>query len=97
MKTIKSIKIIEKGKAISIQIKNGPKIRFHSNWLIDNILDSSSRDIINGQKLISLSNLPKNNYIKYAELDKSRTNIILFFLDRKKEISFPCSWLLNNK
>ena len=88
MKTIKSIKIIEKGKAISIQIKNGPKIRFHSNWLIDNILDSSSRDIINGQKLISFSNLNKNNYIKYAELDKSKTNITLFFLDRKKEVCF---------
>ena len=96
MKTIKSIKIIEKGKAISIQIKNGPKIRFHSNWLIDNILDSSSRDIINGQKLISFSNLNKNNYIKYAELDKSKTNITLFFLDRKKEVCFPCSWLLKN-
>ena len=60
MKIIKTVKIIENGKAISIQINNGTKIRFHSNWLIDNILDSSSRDIINGQKLISLSNIPKN-------------------------------------
>ena len=65
MKTIKSVKIIENGKAISIQIKNGPKIRFHSNWLVDNILDSSSRDIVNGQRLISFSDLPINNYIKY--------------------------------
>ena len=46
-------KIIESGKAIKCRLKNGGELRYHSQWLRDNALDSETRDSNNGQKLLN--------------------------------------------
>ena len=53
----KSIKILESGKAIKCQLKNGKEFRYHSQWLRDNALDSETRDSNSGQRLIDHTNL----------------------------------------
>ena len=80
MKLFKSVKIIEDGKSIIIQRSNGSTLRYHSTWLRDNALDPKTRDINNGQRLITLSDIPINTYIESATLDDSGKNIFLTFL-----------------
>jgi len=88
MHLFKSIKITDSGKAIILQRSDDSKVRFHSTWLRDNALDSKTRDANNGQRLITLSDLPINTYIKSATLDESGKNIFLTFLPEKKKFHF---------
>ena len=93
MKLIKSIKIIDSGKAILLSYKNGSKIRYHSTWLRDNSNDPETRDKNNGHRLISVSDIPVNTYIKSASLDKKGQNLTLNFLPNKKKVQFSTRWL----
>jgi len=93
MSLFKSVKVINSGKAILLSRKYGAPLRYHSTWLRDNSLDVKTRDKNNGQRLISISDIPVNTYIKSASLDKKSKNITLNFLPKKKQIKFSVSWL----
>ena len=64
MSLFKSVKVINSGKAILLSRKKGTPLRYHSTWLRDNALDSKTRDKKNGQRLISISDIPVKTYIK---------------------------------
>ena len=93
MHSFKSIKVIDSGKSIILQRNNDTSVRYHSTWLRDNALDPKTRDTNNGQRLITLSDIPINTFIKSATLDKTGTIIFLTFLPEKKDISFSANWL----
>ena len=93
MSLFKSVKIINSGKAILLSRKYGAPLRYHSTWLRDNSLDGKTRDKKNGQRLISISDIPVNTYIKSASIDKKGKNITLNFLPNKKKVKFSTSWL----
>ena len=93
MSLFKSVKVINSGKAILLSRKNGSQIRYHSTWLRDNSNDSETRDKNNGQRLISISDIPVNTYIESASLDKKGKNITVKFLPKKKQVKFSSSWL----
>ena len=93
MSSFKSVKVINSGKAILITRKNGSSLRYHATWLRDNSNDPKTRDKNNGQRLISISDIPTNTYIKSASLDKTGKNISLNFLPKKKKIKFSVNWL----
>jgi len=96
MDLFKSIKIIDSGKVIILSRKDGSRLRYHATWLRDNANDPKTRDKNNGQRLISISDIPVNTYIKSASLDKKGKNITLNFLPKKKQIRFSASWLEKN-
>ena len=93
MYSFKSIKLIDSGKSIILQRGDGSNVRYHSTWLRDNALDPKTRDINNGQRLITLSDISINTSIKSATLDKTGTKIFLTFLPEKKDVSFSADWL----
>ena len=95
MSLFKSIKVINSGKAILISRKYKTPLRYHSTWLRDNALDSKTRDKKNGQRLISISDIPVKTYIKSASLKKKGKEIILNFLPKKKRVKFSSTWLEN--
>ena len=88
MNLFKSIKIIDSGKAIILSRKDGSRLRYHATWLRDNANDPKTRDKNNGQRLISVSDIPVNSYIKSASLDKKGKNITLNFLPKKNKLDF---------
>ena len=96
MNLFKSIKVIDSGKAILVTRKNGGSLRYHSTWLRDNANDPKTRDKNNGQRLISISDIPINTYIKSASLDKKSKEITINFLPKKKQVIFSTNWLKNN-
>ena len=63
MNSFKSAKIIDNGKSIILKRVDGSTLRYHSTWLRDNALDTKTRDVKNGQRLITLSDIPINSYI----------------------------------
>jgi len=93
MHLYKSIEVIEFGKAIMLLRNDGSAVRYHSDWLRDNALDSGTRDPTNGQRLISLSDIPKNTYIESATLDKEGKKIFLIFSPENNKIIFFTDWL----
>ena len=96
MYLFKSIKVIDSGRAIILRRKDGSSLRYHSTWLRDNSYDPKTRDKKSGQRLISVSDVPINTYIKSASLDKKGKNIFLNFLPEKKQIKFSAGWLETN-
>jgi len=84
MHSFKSINVIDSGRSIILKRSDGSSVRYHSTWLRDNALDSKTRDVNNKQRLITLSDIPINTYIKTATLDKAGKNIFLIFLPEKK-------------
>ena len=93
MHSYKSAKIIDDGKSIILQRVDGSTLRYHSTWLRDNALDPKTRDAQNGQRLITLSDIPINTYIESVTLDETGKNIFLTFLPETKKVSFSASWL----
>ena len=93
MSLFKSVKVINSGKAILLSRKSGIPLRYHSTWLRDNALDAKTRDKKNGQRLITVSDVPVKTYIKSARLDKKGKEIIINFLPQKKQVKFSASWL----
>jgi len=93
MNSFKSVKIIDNGKSIILQRADGSTLRYHSTWLRDNALDPKTRDIKNGQRLITLSDIPIDTCVKSANLDNKGENISLTFSPESKKVSFSTSWL----
>ena len=93
MHSFKSVKVADAGKSIILQRKDGSTLRYHSTWLRDNALDSKTRDPKNRQRLITLSDIPKDTVIKSAILDSKGENISLTFFPESKKVSFSSNWL----
>jgi len=96
MSLFKSVKVINSGKAILLSRKYGAPLRYHSTWLRDNALDSKTRNKNNGQRLISVLDIPVNTYIKSASLDKKGKNVTLKFLPKEKQVKFSSRWLVTH-
>jgi len=93
MHSFKSVKVIDAGKSIILQRSDGSTLRYHSTWLRDNALDPKTRDSKNGQRLITISDIPISTYIESVKLDDTGRNIFLTFLPEEKKISFSADWL----
>jgi len=98
MSLFRSVKVINSGKAILLlpKSKYSAPLRYHSTWLIDNALDNNTRDKKNGQRLITISDIPAKTYIKSASIDKKGKEINIVFLPKKKQIKFSTKWLKDN-
>ena len=83
MSFFKSVKVINSGKAILLSSKYGVSLRYHSTWLRDNASDDKTRDKKNGQRLITVSDIPVKTYIKSASLDKKGKEITINFYNLK--------------
>ena len=59
-----SVEIIDDGQALSLD-----GTRFHALWLRDNALDAETRSPGNGQRLITLSDIPDSTVVSAATLN----------------------------
>lgn len=80
------------GRIVRITFNNGTTARFHALWLRDNALDASTRDRRNGQRLLTLAQIPADSRVsawrirgEYLELD---------FEPQGMCASWPAPWLL---
>ena len=80
------------GNVLSISTDDGEIVRFHAVWLRDNALDADTRSPGNGQRLITIHDVPEDVCISTAEHVDNAVEVA--FEPEHKNVSYPISWLL---
>ncbi len=92
--TIEAVTIDNNGQCLHCHLPDGKTIRFHAIWLRDNATDDNTRTSGNGQRLITIQDIPENVIIRSAKLED---NIItITFSDRDLEVAYDPAWLLSH-
>jgi gamma-butyrobetaine dioxygenase len=86
-----TIDILDDGGAVRLGWSNGTSARFHAFWLRDNALDAATRSPGNGQRLISVLDLPATTKVSRADLAGSELH--LTFVPEGHETVFAADWL----
>ncbi len=94
MITIKSATVLADGAALQLNLSDGTTPRFHAVWLRDNALDEETRASGNGQRLITLSDIPGDIRIKSAGADGAHLTVT--FAPEEKTVTYPAAWLQAN-
>lgn len=92
MSPYQSVEILEDGAVLSLMRSDGTRARFHALWLRDNALDPETRAPGNGQRLITLADIPNETRIAAAGLTDG-ADISVTFEPGAKSVSFPADWL----
>lgn len=85
------VSILPGSRAITVRFADGTEARFHAVWLRDNGLDGETRAPGNGQRLITIGDIPADTEIVGAMV--SGEDIVLDFLPEPKTLTFPAEWL----
>jgi hypothetical protein len=74
------VEILDDGRAISLTLESRARLRFHAIWLRDNAWDTGTRALGNGQRLITIADIPSQIRISTARMEgekMSLTGIVL--------------------
>jgi len=86
------IDLLEGGSVARITWPDGTSARFHALWLRDNALDPKTRSAGNGQRLITVLDVPAATTIASAELNTD-SDIHVALSGDGHEADFPSGWL----
>ena len=86
-----SITVENEGDVLVCRPATGQPMRFHAMWLRDNAHDEATRSSQNGQRLITLADIPSDIAIQSASLEGG--SIAIRFTDRDKTVSYDGDWL----
>src|SRR5688572_16086052 len=89
---LSSIEILADGTALRLDWADGTSARFHAVWLRDNALDAETRSPGNGQRLISILDIPPDTTVERARLTAGGDLGVAFAVEGK-EVIFPAAWL----
>jgi [2-(trimethylamino)ethyl]phosphonate dioxygenase len=84
--------ILNDGKVLQVTWQDGSSARFHALWLRDNALDAATRSEGNGQRLITILDLPVDTYISNVEIN-TKGALEITFHPENKTVVFPSNWL----
>lgn len=82
------------GSFITLLDQNGTSIRFHAVWLRDNALEPSTISPTNGQRLITIDQIPADLSITNAVIQDSA--LIVDFSTGPSPVTYPLAWLYDN-
>ncbi|MEK0085840.1 gamma-butyrobetaine dioxygenase [Benzoatithermus flavus] len=85
--------VIEDGKALRLAFADGGTSRFHAVWLRDNALDPETRSPRNGQRLITVLDVPEAVRIGAADVSDGGSALVVRFAPEGKEIVYPAAFL----
>ena len=88
---ITSVSVAEDGDILVCRDGEGRDMRFHAIWLRDNAPDPATRSPQNGQRLISISDIPDDLTIRSASLAGGKVTVC--FSDREEDVAFESGWL----
>ena len=86
------VEVIEDGAALRLSQEDGRGLRFHAIWLRDNAPDPATRSPGNGQRLITIGDIPATTRIVSAALDTAE-RLTVTFAPENKTVAFPLAWL----
>ncbi|CAN5504715.1 gamma-butyrobetaine dioxygenase [soil metagenome] len=91
---ISAVKVLDAGKAIEVNL-DGEARRYHALWLRDNARDAATRSPANGQRLITVLDIPADTAIAKASVTPEGDLSVVFAPDGKS-VSYSRQWLADN-
>jgi len=91
MAKIESVQVLDYGLALATRWNDGAGLRFHAQWLRYNALDAETRSPENGQRLVTLSDIPEATRITGAVAEQDA--LAVSFAPEGKTLRFPADWL----
>jgi gamma-butyrobetaine dioxygenase len=85
------------GRVVQLAWEDGTRARFHAEWLRDNALDGSTRSAGNGQRLLTIDQIPPDTVVTEARLAADGGTLHLTFEPGRHRTPFPASWLLAHR
>ena len=76
---------------VTVEFADGIRARFHAIWLRDNALDPETRAPGNGQRLITIGDIPTDITVSAAKV--AGGDLQVSFQPEGKTITFPANWL----
>lgn len=86
-----SVDILDGGRSVAVALPDGMRSRFHAIWLRDNASDAATRAPGNGQRLITLGDIPVD--IIVSEATVAGEGVHLTFEPGGRRIAFDRGWL----
>lgn len=83
---------IDDGAAVRLRWTDGTTARFHAVWLRDNAPDAATRDPHNGQRLITIAEVPPETRVTALEVAEPG-ELAVTFAPEAKSVRFPGDWL----
>jgi [2-(trimethylamino)ethyl]phosphonate dioxygenase len=93
--TIRTAHVSADGQVVEVHIGDRSPLRFHAFWLRDNAQDENTRDLGNGQRLLTLNDLDPDIRITSAVAGTDGM-LDLQFDGSAKTYRFDVDWLLEN-
>ncbi len=79
---------------VTVEFDTGAQARFHAIWLRDNALDPDTRAPGNGQRLITIGDIPTDISISAAVV--ANGDLSVTFQPEVKTVTFPAAWLADH-
>jgi gamma-butyrobetaine hydroxylase len=92
---LETVEILPDRKALELTWDDGSHSRFHAIWLRDNGLDVHTRSPDNGQRLITVLDIPSNTTLVRANISENGS-LHVVLEPEQKELMFPGRWLKRN-
>jgi gamma-butyrobetaine hydroxylase len=83
------------GSIVELAWSDGTIARFHALWLRDNALDDKTRSTANGQRLITILDVPPETSVTTAQVT-AEGDLSLSFSPEEKAVAFKAEWLRAN-
>ena len=88
-----ALSVDENGNILTL-MDGGSAARFHAIWLRDNAWDADTRSPQNGQRLITLADIPAGTLISDAA--ENGNEVTVTFAPETKTVTFDRNWLLSH-
>src|SRR5882672_10794545 len=69
------VEILDDGRAIRLTLEGGARLRFHAIWLRDNAWDAGTRARGNGQRLITVGDIPSLIRVSAARVEDNTLSL----------------------
>jgi gamma-butyrobetaine dioxygenase len=87
---LEGVAVIDGGSAVEVRI-SGRSFRFHALWLRDNALDAETRSAGNGQRLITILDIPAATRVAAADVRDGGLDVL--FEPEGKRVIYGAPWL----
>lgn len=95
MAEIEDVELLADDGVIRVAWRDGIRARFHAVWLRDHAFDEATRSPSNGQRLVTMLDLPADMAVASAR--KYGADLEVTFSPEDKTVVFPADWLQDNR
>ena len=89
-----TVSLHKNGQVIALSNDGGDTKRFHAIWLRDNAWDAQTRAAGNGQRLITLGDIPRKTVVSHGLINGNKLQ--LTFMPENKVIDYDVNWLMDH-